>query len=73
MWSPCPPPVRGGLTKATVFGLANPETGVATIAKQAGQIPDTFDPTPIYTNEFVDAANAFDRAAVIKQAKESKW
>jgi hypothetical protein len=30
-------------------------------------------PLPDYTNEFVDAANAFDRAAVIKQAKESKW
>jgi NitT/TauT family transport system substrate-binding protein len=47
--------------------------GVATLAKHAGQLPESFDPTTVYTNEFVDAANSFDRAAVIKQAKDSKW
>jgi NitT/TauT family transport system substrate-binding protein len=48
-------------------------TGLATIAKHSGQLPANFDPTTVYTNEFVEAANAFDRAAVIRQAKESKW
>lgn len=47
--------------------------GVATLAKHAGQLPESFDPATVYTNEFVDAANSFDRAAVIKQAKDSKW
>jgi NitT/TauT family transport system substrate-binding protein len=47
--------------------------GLATLAKHAGQLPDTFDPTTVYTNEFVEAANSFDRAAVAKQARESKW
>jgi hypothetical protein len=47
--------------------------GIATIAKQSGQLPDSFDPGTVYTNDFVDAANSFDRAAVVKQAKDSKW
>ena len=47
--------------------------GIATIAKQSGQLPESFDPATVYTNDFVDAANSFDRAAVVKQAKESKW
>jgi NitT/TauT family transport system substrate-binding protein len=117
-----------GITKATVFGLANPEAvirnhwkmypgtkpqgtdeaklmaeslrifnsrfdglklrpgqtrwgenfpaewaGLAAIAKQSGQLPESFDPSTVYTNEFVDAANSFDRAAVVKQAQQSKW
>jgi hypothetical protein len=47
--------------------------GIATLAKHAGQLPDSFDPSTAYTNEFIPAANAFDRASVVKQAKESKW
>jgi NitT/TauT family transport system substrate-binding protein len=47
--------------------------GLAAIAKHSGQIPESLDPSTVYTNAFVDAANSFDRAAVIKQAKESKW
>jgi NitT/TauT family transport system substrate-binding protein len=120
--------VLRGISKATVFGLANPEAvirnhwkrypgttpqgtdeskmmaeslrifnsrfdglklrpgqarwgenvlgewaGIATIAKQSGQLPDSFDPGTVYTNDFVDAANSFDRAAVVRQAKDSKW
>ena len=48
-------------------------TGLAAIAKHSGQIPEALDPTTVYTNAFVDAANSFDRAAVVRQAKESKW
>ncbi len=47
--------------------------GISTLAKHAGQLPESFDPSTAYTNEFIAAANAFDRAAVVKQAKESKW
>jgi NitT/TauT family transport system substrate-binding protein len=47
--------------------------GLAAIAKQSGQLPESFDPASVYTNEFVDAANSFDRAAVVKQAQQSKW
>ena len=47
--------------------------GLVTIAKQAGQIPEGFEGTGLYTNAFIDAANSFDAAAVVKQAKESKW
>ena len=47
--------------------------GIVALAKHAGQVPEGFDIAGFYTNEFIDAANAFDRAAVVRQAKESKW
>ena len=46
---------------------------LAKLVQQSGPLPDKFDPATIYTNEFIDPANSFDKNAVVKQAKESKW
>jgi NitT/TauT family transport system substrate-binding protein len=47
--------------------------GLAKIAKQSGGLPNDFDVSTTYTNEFIEAANSFDQSAVMKQAKDSKW
>jgi NitT/TauT family transport system substrate-binding protein len=44
----------------------------AAMAKEQGIVPADFDPREAWTNQLIDEANKFDRAAIIAQAKAWK-
>lgn len=62
------------LSDTTKYGENLPAqwTRVTKIAEEEKIVPPDFDPSGLWTNQFVDAVNAFDRAAVIAQAKAWK-
>jgi NitT/TauT family transport system substrate-binding protein len=56
------------------YGESFPEqwAQAAEQGKEQGFVPPDYDPSSAWTNQFIDEANKFDRAAIIAQAKSWK-